>query len=81
MTYALLAVAVVIGVTRIAGVTNDVFKDVAHLYVGGLIFGWAACRHYASATSPYRVWGWTAVALSALEIVCSAPKVIALIRG
>ncbi len=40
-----LIIAAIFAVIRIAGHKSDIFKDAAHLYVGGL-FAWSVCEYY-----------------------------------
>ena len=37
--------SVAFALTRLCGVRNDVFKDFAHVWIGGLLAAWATCQY------------------------------------
>lgn len=59
----------------------DIYKDLAHIFVGGLLGGWLMARHAAnglmrtgSAATHLRhltrVYGYTALGITLLEVAC-----------
>lgn len=58
----IIAVSIVIALVRIAGVKHEAFQAIAHLWVGGLSGAWFVDRT--------KLYGWSVVALSVVEVAC-----------
>lgn len=76
--------AAALGLLRVVGLFGlfaghpllfQVFKDAAHLYVGGLIGAAVLARRFG--VGPFGLLVWAAVALSALETACAAASFVA----
>lgn len=59
-------VAIFFALSRIAGVHNDVFKDCAHVYMGGLAGWWFRSKRQD------RFVFWLFWTLCVIEVVCAA---------
>ncbi len=58
----MLVLTTIIAIIRIAGITNNVFKDIAHIWVG-ILFGLAIGTKDG-------FYSWLAIMLSLVELIC-----------